>query len=34
MGMDVMTLIRQWIGDDKVKAMENSKRIVKELWSS
>jgi sulfite reductase alpha subunit-like flavoprotein len=34
MGQDVMALLKEWLGGDKVREMESQKRIVKELWSS
>jgi len=32
MGADVMTVLKEFIGEDGYKELEKSKRLIKELW--
>ena len=34
MGQAIYALLKEWLGPAKLKEMEQSKRIVRELWSS
>lgn len=32
MGLDVQQVLKEFIGEEKVKEMEKEKRLIKELW--